>query len=63
MKLKSSINQLNVEIKGPRVPCLQVLVAPCVQEHIHSNTTVLKCEKHQEMIYMFYNNPVRTNHR
>lgn len=44
------------------MPCLQALLAPVGIEHIHSNTTVLKREKHQEIIYMFYNNPVRTNH-
>lgn len=47
-KQTSTIKWLNVEIKGSGVPALLALVAPCVQECIHSNATALQWEKHQE---------------
>lgn len=62
MNPKSSMNRLPVGVKGPGVPCLQALLAPCVEERIYSNTPVARCEKHQGTIGRFSNNRERTNH-
>lgn len=51
-----------LEIKGRGVPGFQALLAPCGEERIRSHTAVPECEKHQEVIGGFSDNPVRTNH-
>lgn len=59
-KQTSSKNGLNAEIKGSGVPGLVALLAPRVQESIH--TLLNWSGKAPGNINVFYNNPIRTNH-